>query len=154
MIGFLDRVVPEKVLRAVDNWKFGFLVLLLAVGAVAVWVAFVASTAAQTQAHAAREQAIRLAGIQSDYKDCLHSVKPTQRVNRFLGGVNDLAAILVLNSQAALDAEPPGDPLHKTRVENLARLRRAQRNVSRVRAFPVPTEDSCAARRDKALARG
>lgn len=149
----IDRLVPTEVLRVLDNWRIWFAVTIAAIAAVAVWVAFVNAQTARTAAKTAKAQAIRQATITADYKACIRAIPSFGRVNRFLGGVNDLASILVLNSQAALHAEPPGDPLHQTRVENLARLRRAQRNVASIRSFPVPTRKSCVARRDEALER-
>lgn len=154
MTRMIDRLVPEEVLQFLDNWRVWVGVAYFALAAVSVWLAVITMRTAQTASHTAREQAIRQSAIQSDYKACLRSIPGTARVNRFLGGVNDLANILVLNSQAALQAETPGDPLHQTRIDNLERLRRAQENVNRVRSFPVPTRQTCTARRDQALARG
>lgn len=154
MTRLIDRMVPDEVLRVLDNWRIWFAVTIAAIAALAVWVAFVNAQTARTAASTAKTQAIRQAAIESDYKACVRSIPSLGRVNRFLGGVNDLARILVLNSQAALQAEPPGDPLHQIRVQNLARLRRAGRNVASIQSFPVPTVKSCATRRAEALERG
>ena len=73
-------------------------------------------------------------------------------MNLFLDGVNELADILVKNSQAVIAATPADDPQLAVRRANLERIERARAKIHAVRSFPPPTVHNCAARRDAAEA--
>lgn len=121
---------------------WGFLKL---VGGVVVLV--VASVAL---ARANRVETARQATADANYAQCLRSIPFVQQVNEFIKGVETVADVLLINSEAMHAITEKGTPVYRQQTINIRRLRAAIVAGSGVR-FPVPTEDVCSARREAEL---
>jgi hypothetical protein len=136
------RFVPERwhrlsrFLPALDSWQFWITVAFFIIGGLAI--ASIANRSSISSEHAARKQA----GI-ARVEQCLRARKVLYpKLNRYFAGTAVVAHTLVENSVAAHQATPPGTAIYRTQAHNLARLRRAVRNVEAFR-LPVPTVASC-----------
>ncbi len=98
---------------------------------------------AHTAAKQSKQEAIQEAAIRDEYTRCVNSIPLLSKFREHVHGVNDLARILVKNSEASIAAAPKNDPLAATRRANLERTRHAARRIAAVQTFPVPTVASC-----------
>lgn len=134
--------IENRTRRILRHWVFWGVILALAVISVAAW-------SVQINARTLRDEAIRTSELQSAKQAavarCLASRPQLMRISQFVSGVNDLSAMLVLNSGKALEATPVSDPQFRIRVENLRRLVRARHKISEVSGFPTPTVAQCRA---------
>ncbi len=152
MTRILDRV-PDGVRNRLDSWEWWVGVAYFALAGVIVALFFLNARTTRSVAHTAKLEAIREAETQTTYQTCLASIPEFHRLSRHVAGVNHLAETLVKNSEAAIRAAPPGDPLMASRKANLKRLKTATAEIAAVTAFPAQTVAECAARRD-AIQRG
>lgn len=146
MTKLLD-LLPDKVVHILDDWRVWVAIAYFALAALTVWAVVITTRTAHASASAAKEQAIRQATIKADYRSCVRSIPSLTSFREFVGGVNDLADILVTNSLANINSFPPDDPQQPTRRDNLERIVRAQKRIASVRTFPLPTPASCEAKR-------
>lgn len=135
--------LPDGVRRNMDNVWLWIVVAYIALAAVTIWLAVVNSNTAKTAAQNAQVIATQQAAAQASYNDCVRSIPYLRRISRHVAGVNELAALLVQNSQATIAATPPDDPLAQVRRRNLRRLARAQAKVASAKRVLVPTVAQC-----------
>lgn len=138
----MAQKIESRSRRILRHWVFWAFIFALAIIALTAYSYTI-------NARTLRDEAIRTAETQSA-KDaavarCLTSRPQLMRISRHVSGVNDLAAILVVNSGKVLEATPSSDPQYAIRVANLRRLIRAQHKIAAVNAFPVPTVAQCRA---------
>lgn len=141
----LNRV-PDRVRTTLDNWKFWVALLIAAGFGLLVWVAVVNSETARTAARNAELVATQRATARTSFNDCVRSRPYLRKISRHIAGVNELATLLVQNSEATIKAAPPGDPLTRVRIANLHRLVKAQQKVAAAKRVQVPTVAQCRAR--------
>lgn len=140
-----------------DNWRFWVGVAYFGIVCTVVGLYFVNQRTSRTlaeQAAAATQRSIETRSeAEAAFKACVGSIPLLENFRRHVLGVNDGFATLVTNSRQGLLASDPADPLYPVRVRNLIRLEKAAKDVAAVKTFPVPTQASCAARRNAALDR-
>ncbi len=147
MTNLLNKV-PDRVRDTLDQSGFWICVALFA-SAFAIGLSFyVENRTAHLAAQNAKTLAIRQAAADSAVAQCVASIPTLDRISKHVRGVNDLVETLIANSEAAIHAAPPGDPLAAARRGNLRRLRAARREIGAVRSFPTPTVAQCRARAD------
>jgi hypothetical protein len=130
---------------------------------IAVWVGiayFVATgivigllfTYKKTVREDAVRSAARSATMQATLAQCRASQPTLSGIELFLSGVQDSAAVNVLNAAAVVAATPKYDPQYRVRVKNLARVRTAQKKIAAAPEILPPTNAQCAARAQAAAA--
>ena len=138
-----------RTVRKLDNWRFWVGIAYFGLAVVVVWLFFLNQSTSKTQARQARDEAVRVAEIDSaqtaQRQQCLASIPTLRRINGFVAGVSDLHMALEENAKAVLDATPKTDRQHRVRLDNWLRIKRTVNEVSGVH-FPVPTLKQCHAR--------
>lgn len=147
--------VPERWRDILDSWQFWIGVAFFVLALVVVWLFVLNQRTTRTEAAAAAERAVlaerQRAAANSNYAACIVSIPQLTRISRHLGGVNDLADVLLTNSREIARATPKNEPAYRTRIANLARLETAAAKIAAIKALPVPTVKQCKERRRMAL---
>jgi hypothetical protein len=146
----VDRL-PDPWNSRLSHWQFWVAAAYFGLVVVVTWLTYVYS-------HQLRDESLRLASTeataQARYHACLESIPTLKNFDTHVEGVRDLADTLVANSFAVAASTAKSDPQHAVRMENLARLVRAQAKIHALTAIPVPTPHECASDRDVQLTRG
>jgi hypothetical protein len=131
--------LPDSLLRRLDNWKFWMTVAFLALSGVVVWGVLITQQQVKLSTHQARSRRSRRHASRRTTAPA-SAIPSLTRISKHVSGVNDLARILVANSEALLkDSMARERPV---RQANLRRLLKAERKVAAVKGFPVPTNSS------------
>lgn len=99
-----------------------------------------------------RVEAVRQGAIQADYNACVGSIPLLRKIDKFIVGTEAVADVLIRNSADMHRITPKTSPVYRQQAINLRRLRARVADGKGVR-LPVPTVRSCAAERDRDLAR-
>lgn len=142
MTGFYERL-PDGWRRNMDNVWLWLVLAYIALAALTIWLAVVNANTAATAAKNTQVIATQRAAARASYNDCVRSRPYLAKISRHIRGVNELAALLVQNSRATINAAPAGDPLTRVRIENLRRLVKAQQKVAAAKKVQVPTVAQC-----------
>jgi hypothetical protein len=76
---------------------------------------------------------------------CIASRPNLAKISRHLGGVNDLAKLIVANRKTEVLRTPPGDPRRQVSLENLRRSKEALKKIAAIDRLKVPSLTECQA---------
>jgi hypothetical protein len=147
------RSLRSRYPSLLDSWQFwvGIAYFGLTCVVVALWIAFgrVSADQAKTADLDARRHADIVATAESQYTQCVRSIPVSEKVNKFVAGVQELGDVLLVNSISSHGVARPGSLLYDRQAKNISRLRDALKKVRAVKAFPVPSVAKCIAIKQK-----
>lgn len=137
--------ITLRLRNLLDGQRFWFGIAYA--GILAAFLAFlvVYGQIGQVRAEQARDEAIRVATADAALTRCTESIGVFRRVNGYLAGVRELAAVLEANALEALTATPRESRMWPSRSRSLDRIRLARQAIDSLPDFPAPTPESCAA---------
>jgi hypothetical protein len=91
------------------------------------------------------DRAAHRAAVQAQYQQCLAGIPFTMKLNRYIGGVRAVGAVLLLNSEQMHEITPPGTAVYRQQEKNIRRLRKALNDQRAVISFPISTAAECRA---------
>lgn len=137
-----------------DTFNFWIGVAYFGLVAVVVALYFINNTTSRYIARTAADEAKHAAEISSNaqnrYQECLGSIPELTKINRFVGGVQELHVAQEHAALNLLKITPKGGPMYRVRYENYLRFKSAADKVKGVQ-FHVPTVHDCDDLRDRLL---
>lgn len=146
----LDRAlsrVPARWRDRFDSWPFWVGIAYFGLAMVIVGLFYLNNNNQRASTRQAKDEAIRIAVVKAQAiaatGRCKASVPLLKEVNAHVAGVREYVDAQIRNSEAALNATLPSDPLYTVRVEALARSKLAQKKIDSLDALPIPTTAQC-----------
>jgi hypothetical protein len=128
----VEPTKTEKTQRFLSHWGIWMAIAYIALAAITI-------TGFVWNSRTVKKEAVTRAAIDR----CLAQRPILKNFSEHVKGVNQLANILVQNSQALIAQTRPSDPQYLVRVANLERLERARNKVAALKSLPVQTEAQC-----------
>lgn len=145
---FTRSKAGRSILRVLEPSRWWIILFAAALIVVVVWTLTIYRDEAKDQARLAASQAVHQAEIKeqrdrvvanadSQYRQCVASIRTYRKINGFIQGQSIIAGALVSNATANVEATPTTSSQYLTKVRNLQRLIVAK-DASKQVQFPVP----------------